>query len=197
MNSIPISATRPSTSIRVAQVVGLTASAYLAGSIGSISWQSVPALMDAPAPLLAKQWKKIFDQGKVAAPPMAVISAAIFGGLAYREPVGSSNFNLYTAAALLVPSIVPYTVFLMSTVNSKLQEKASSLASASLTDTAVESGAAEGETAHELLEKWATLNLGRSLLPLIGTLAAGWAIVDKFEVLGLGASLKLGADRMG
>jgi hypothetical protein len=54
------------------------------GAIGSISWQSVPALLDAPAPLLARQWKKIFDQGKVAAPPMAVLSSAIFGYLAYR-----------------------------------------------------------------------------------------------------------------
>lgn len=54
------------------------------GAIGSISWQSVPALLDAPAPLLAKQWKKIFDQGKVVAPPMAAISSAIFGYLAYR-----------------------------------------------------------------------------------------------------------------
>ena len=54
------------------------------GSTGSISWQSVPALMDAPAPLLARQWKKIFDQGKVVAPPMALISSAIFGYLAYR-----------------------------------------------------------------------------------------------------------------
>jgi hypothetical protein len=183
------------------------------GAIGSISWQSVPALMDAPAPLLAKQWKKIFDSGKVVAPPMAAISSAIFGYLAYRgmpahdldgssvltipEPTASSGFKLYTIAAILVPSIIPYTVFLMSGINSKLQEKAASLANASLTDTAVESGVAQGETAHELLDKWATLNLGRSLLPLISTLVAGWAIVDKFEVLGLGAVLKTGANRMG
>ena len=183
------------------------------GAIGSISWQSVPALLDAPAPLLARQWKKIFDQGKVAAPPMAVLSSAIFGYLAYRgkfahvldedekltipEPTASSGFKLYTVAAILVPSIIPYTVFLMSGINNKLQEKARSLANASLTDTAVESGVAQGETAHELLDKWATLNLGRSLLPLLGTLVAGWAIVDKFGVLGLGAVLKTGANRMG
>jgi hypothetical protein len=68
---------------------------------------------------------------------------------------------------------------------------------ASLTDKAVESGVAKGETAHELLDKWATLNLGRSLLPLFATLAAGWAMMDKFEVLGLGAIIKTGADRMG
>ncbi|KAI5200696.1 DUF1772-domain-containing protein [Aureobasidium subglaciale] len=196
MNSIPVSATRPTTGIRVAQVVGLTASAYLAGTLGSFSFMSVPALMDAPAPLLVKQWKRIFDIGKVTLPPLAIASGAIFGYLAYREPTDSSSFNLYTAAAILVPSIVPYTLFVMSAVNNKLQDKTASLANASLTDAEVEAPA-EGETAHQLLEKWATLNLGRSLLPLIGTLAAGWAIADKFEVLGLGAVLKTGADRMG
>jgi hypothetical protein len=40
--------------------------------------------MDAPAPLLAKQWKKIFDSGKVVAPPMAAVSSIVFGYLAYR-----------------------------------------------------------------------------------------------------------------
>jgi hypothetical protein len=119
------------------------------------------------------------------------------GILTIPAPTASSDFKLFSAAAILVPSIIPYTVFLMSGINSKLQEKAASLANASLTDTAVESGVAQGETAHELLDKWATLNLGRSFLPLLGTLLAGWAIVDKFEVLGLGAVLKTGANRMG
>jgi len=45
---------------------------------------SSPALLDAPAPLLAKQWKKMFDSGKVVAPPLSIVGAAIFGALAYR-----------------------------------------------------------------------------------------------------------------
>lgn len=113
------------------------------------------------------------------------------------EPTATSSFTLYTAAAIVVPCVIPYTVFFMGGVNSKLQEKASSLTDASLTDTAVESGVAQGETVHQLVDKWLTLNLVRSLLPLFGSLAAGWAIADKFEVLGLGAVLKTGADRMG
>lgn len=43
-----------------------------------------PALLDAPAPLLVKQWQKVFDTGKVVAPPLSIISAAIFGTLAYK-----------------------------------------------------------------------------------------------------------------
>ena len=86
----------------------------------------------------------------------------------------------------------------MGATNEKLDQKASSMANASLTDASVESGAAQGETVHELLDKWASLNFVRSLLPLIGTMAAGWALLDKYDVIGLGSiSLKSGANRMG
>ncbi|KAF1353902.1 hypothetical protein BDV97DRAFT_279548, partial [Delphinella strobiligena] len=181
----------------VAQVVGLTASAYLAGAIAGISF-TTPAILDSPAPLLVKQWKKIFDSGKVVAPPLSIISAAIFGGLAYREPKGSAAFTLYTVAAVLVPSIVPYTLLVMKPTNDKLNEKAESLATTSLEDAAAEAGVAKEETAHGLLDKWITLNLGRSLLPLIGTICAAWASVDKYEVLALAdITVRSGANRLG
>ncbi|KAL1296962.1 hypothetical protein AAFC00_004562 [Neodothiora populina] len=193
MDKIPISVDKPAVGVRIAQVVGLTSSAYLAGAIGGISLFSCPALLQAPAPLLAKQWQTVFDKGKFLAPPLSVVSAAIFGGLAYRAPKESPSILLYTAAALLVPSIIPYTVFAMGTVNKKLSDKASSL-----TDAAAESGIAQEETAHALVDKWATLNLIRSFLPLVATVCAAWASVDNYEILGLASlSLRSGANRMG
>ncbi|GAB7351244.1 hypothetical protein MBLNU459_g1671t2 [Dothideomycetes sp. NU459] len=184
MDRIPISVDKPTTAIRVAQVVGITSAAFVSGAIGGISFMCGPALMDSPAPLAAKQWKKVFDSGKVIAPPLSVVSAAIFGGLAYR--------------ALLVPSIVPYTIFFMAPTNNKLEQKASSLANASLSDTAAEAGVAKEETTHALLDKWISLNLGRSLFPLFGSVLAAYAAVDGYEVLGLASAvLKSGANRMG
>jgi hypothetical protein len=57
---------------------------------------------------------------------------------------------------------------------------------------------AKEETAHALLDKWSTLNLIRSLLPLAGTICAAWAVADNYEVLGLAEIvLKSGANRMG
>ena len=87
----------------------------------------------------------------------------------------------------------------MKGTNDKLHSRASSLATTSLTDAAAEAGVAEEETAHALVDKWATLNLGRSLLPLIGALCAAWATVaDSYEVLGLAdVVFKSGANRMG
>lgn len=54
------------------------------GAIGSISFMCGTALMEAPAPLAAKQFKIIYDQGKVIAPSLTAASAVTFAGLAYR-----------------------------------------------------------------------------------------------------------------
>ena len=113
-------------------------------------------------------------------------------------PKDSAAVSLYSAAAVLVPAIIPYTLTVMKSTNAKLDGKASSLANASLTDAAVEEGVAKEETVHALFDRWSTLNFGRSLLPLIGSICAAWAVVDNYEVLGLSqVVLKSGANRMG
>lgn len=116
----------------------------------------------------------------------------------FVAPKDSAAVGLYTTAAVLVPSIIPYTLTVMSTINNKLHAKASSMANASITDASAEAGIAQEETAHALLDKWATLNLGRSFLPLIATVCAAWAVADSYEVLGLAdVMFKSGANRMG
>lgn len=113
------------------------------------------------------------------------------------EPTDSATKKFWLTAAILMPSVLPYTLLIMNPVNAKLQEKASSLAGTSLEDTAAEAGVAKEETVHALVDKWATLNLGRAVIPLVGTLVAAWAAVDKWEVISLaGISFKTGADRM-
>ena len=86
----------------------------------------------------------------------------------------------------------------MESVNSKLQDKADSFGTTSLTSTDAESGVAKEETVHGLVDRWATLNLGRALLTGAGAVCAAWAIVSKLEVVGMGHfSLTSGANRMG
>jgi hypothetical protein len=75
--------------------------------------------------------------------------------------------------------------------------KKNDLASASLEDKAVEASAEEGETVHELIDKWATLNMARTLLVGVGALCAVLAAVNKREVVRFGgAAIRAGADRM-
>ncbi|KAJ9637128.1 hypothetical protein H2199_007414 [Coniosporium tulheliwenetii] len=183
--------------IRLTRAVGITASAFLAGQSAALSYILVPSILEAPAPLAVRQWRKAFNIGKIVGPVLSVLSGGIFAYLANREPRTSSAFKFYTAAAVLLPSIIPYTTLVMMPVNRKLLSKADSLANVSITDD-TESGVAREETAHALIDKWAMLNLGRALMTSIGAFCGVWATLNWIDVVeweGLG--ITTGASRMG
>ncbi|KAK4548624.1 hypothetical protein LTR36_009534 [Oleoguttula mirabilis] len=183
--------------IRIAQVVGLTTTAFFAGKTFAKSFSATPALLHAPAPLLAKQWKTMHDSDKALAPAVVAIGTSVFGYLASREPRNSKAFILYTTSASLLALCVPYTLILAEPIIQKLEQKAQDLASASLTDTAAEAGVRQEDTVHQLVDKWATVNLGRTILTGIAALTATWAAVDKLDIVPATIKLAGGAGRMG
>ena len=71
---------------------------------------------------------------------------------------------LYTAAALALPSIVPYTLIVMKATNDRLHQKADKADSVSDVETT------------ELLRKWKGMNYNRAIFALIGTLLGAVAI---------------------
>lgn len=77
---------------------------------------------------------------------------------------------LYAFAAIAVPSIAPFTVFVMKPTNDKLH----GIANASETAVKPRSG---GEFS-TLVSKWYWLNLTRAVLSGVGALAATWAVVS-------------------
>ncbi|KAK4549001.1 hypothetical protein LTR36_008774 [Oleoguttula mirabilis] len=112
----------------------------------------------APAEILVRQWKTTFEIGKASAPPFALTCAACFGFLAYssRTLPGSASlpvspFALYTAAALAIPAIMPYTLLVMEpAANGKLMHMAKKAeAGGKGTDLA-----ASDADVKELLRKW-------------------------------------------
>ena len=114
------------------------------------------------------------------------------------EHSSSRTFKFYTAAAVLIPSIIPYTLGLMVQTNNKLLGKADSLATTEITDKAAEAGATQEETVHALIDMWATLNLGQAIITGIGSLCALWATLDKIDIVKFqDVGLTSGADRMG
>ena len=88
-------------------------------------------------------------------------------------------------------------MLLLHPITEKLSRKAHSLASASFTDTAIESGIAKEETTHALVDQWATVNLGRTVLSALAAVTATWAAVDRLEVVPAVTRLAGGAGRMG
>ncbi|KAF2680414.1 hypothetical protein K458DRAFT_421641 [Lentithecium fluviatile CBS 122367] len=175
---------RPPASFLIAQAVGITASTYLLGTNASLSFISVPALMMAPAPLAARQWKKVFDTGKTIGISLSIVSALSTAYVAYHQDTSSLPFKLNLAATILFPSIVPFTIFVIGPINDKLMEKAQSLASSSLEDKGVEAGVTSSETVNALLDKWATRNLARAAITGLGAIFALWAALDKREAVG-------------
>lgn len=174
---------------RVAQAVGISGAAWLAGrwlytstrpssnfniagNIAALSTITTPALIrshnedNPPAGLLAKQWRNLFENGKSKNPPVAVGVTSAFLYLAWSVRSGSPLFQktpisrsvLFSAAAVLTMSIVPFTFVAMSNTNNKLLEKSESTKEASDADTV------------DLVKCWTTLNQIRGFLPLVGGL---------------------------
>jgi hypothetical protein len=103
----------------------------------------------------------------------------------------ATGFGFYTAAAVLIPSVLPYTFLVIGPVNKKLLDKA---------DSAVEStaGEATGETTNELLDQWAALNLVRVIVSSTVAVLAAWASIGPYEAIVIdGVGLASGANRLG
>nr|POF17314.1 hypothetical protein CFP56_65181 [Quercus suber] len=170
-----------STPLRIAQVIGLTSTAFLA----------------APAPLLARQWKTQFSQDKLLAPGIVLVSSSVFGFLAYRSPGISLATILYTSATTVLVATTAYSLVFLEPINQKLEQKADALASTAITDTAAEAEVKKEETVHVLVDRWATVNLGRTLLSGVAAVLAMWAALDKVDAVEAGLKVASGADRMG
>lgn len=202
------------------------------GSIASISYQTVPALLQAPVTVLLQQWQIIYERGKAIAPSLAMFSFINFAYLSYRHyghvvnnviVVGnptqmglssssssmmmsrSSKWIHFALAGLTTLAIVPYTLLLMGDVNADLYARAEQTRGNSgaaqkenraitkrvdvrdengRDDDEDDEGKGKGEresqvrineaSTKQLLDSWATLNLGRSLLPLTGAVWGAW-----------------------
>lgn len=162
--------------VRIAQVVGITTSAYLAGANTSLSFLSIPPLLLAPAPLAARQWRKMFEHGKTGAPPLALLSALSFSYLSYRfyGTLNHAKAELYAVCSILGIAIVPYTFIFMSKVNDKLSSKAEEAKALSLEKMSAEVAAPKGESTNELLDLWASHNFARGLFPLASSVLGLW-----------------------
>lgn len=161
--------------VRIAQVVGITTSAYVGGAITSLSFLAVPPLLLAPAPLAARQWRLLFEHGRVSAPPLAFLSALSFSYLSYKfyGTLNHAKAELYALCSVLGIAIIPYTIVMMSGVNAKLSSKAEN-AEAVVLEMSAEVAAPKGDSVNELLDLWATNNFARGLFPLASAVLGLW-----------------------
>lgn len=84
---------------------------------------------------------------------------------------------MYVVSGLLTIGIVPWTMVVMAPTNKKLLDKAEETSSLAIDDKIVEVGLG-GESAHQLVDKWATLNLGRSIMLAVAAVLATWTTLN-------------------
>ncbi|KAF2267134.1 DUF1772-domain-containing protein [Lojkania enalia] len=189
---------KPPLGLLVAQAVGITTSTFLFGANTNITINFIPAILKAPAGLAAQQWQIVYYRGIAIGPALSVVSALATAWVAYHQDSSSLAFKLNTAAAIILPSIIPYTFAFLAPINKKLHEAANSATAAEVQDQAAKVGITNEKSVHQLIDKWGTLHLVRAAITGVGAVLAIWAAIDKMEGVGYtGVALASGANRMG
>ncbi|GKZ32838.1 hypothetical protein AbraIFM66950_002478 [Aspergillus brasiliensis] len=172
------------TSFCIAQAIGLSGAAWLSGNIFSLSYMTIPALLQShkehriPLSTITKQWALIYETGKNRAPPIALFTATTLlylswvtraeSTLAAIAPRGSTT--TYAISAALTIAIVPWTILVMKGTNDALMEKAK-------VGVQEEKDPQDGERVLGLLNRWAWLNAARAMWPLAGFFVGLLAVV--------------------
>jgi len=170
------------TPIRIAQVLGITGTAALAGVSFSVSGLVIPRILESPTPLLLRQWQHLYDTAKMIVPPLAVVCGSSFLFVAYdahqrTATVVPHQWKAYVASALLTLGIVPYTLLVIMPINRRLWQKVKDMRHLAATDTVFEATVGD-ETAHALVDKWATVNVGRATLLGVAAVTAAWIALE-------------------
>lgn len=98
------------------------------------------------------------------------------------EPKFSTPSLLYHTSAVLVLTCLPYSLYLVHPISEKLKAKAASLSHSSSAKANQEVSVKKEETVHYLVDQWATMNLGRTVLTGVAAVLATWAAVEKLMI---------------
>ncbi|KAK3498957.1 uncharacterized protein B0T23DRAFT_433925 [Neurospora hispaniola] len=151
------------------------------------------------APILLSSWSTLYHHGALTMPPLAFLTASLYGLSAYklRSSSSSSSFSsssprtqkqtqtqtqqrknekrskLFAIAAIATLAIGPLTLLVMSPTNKELMR---------LNEIQIEPGplVSDVEEVRELVRRWNWLHIVRSLGPVVGCVV-GW-----FGVFGYG-----------
>lgn len=113
---------------------------------------------------------------KIVHPVYALISSAAYGFVAYQwqGTLRQREAELYGVCIAANLAIWPWTIFVMMPTNKKLFRKTEESKKLAALETATEVGMPKGESAHELVQWWSTLNVIRACMPLTAALLGSW-----------------------
>ncbi|CAJ2499686.1 Uu.00g025390.m01.CDS01 [Anthostomella pinea] len=160
-------------SIRLAQATTIALLTTTAGLSASLSLFVAPRLLESPTPLLTRQFGAMVSVTQRILPvPQILLPGLAHAYLAYQLP---DKMRSYALAAAMSLSTAVWTWTVMMPINRKMGRKiqavdaaAAGMAGAKEIDEILADEMAGGEeTAHALVDKWATRNLYRPVVALL------------------------------
>ncbi|KAM5349860.1 hypothetical protein ACJ41O_006365 [Fusarium nematophilum] len=148
------------------ETLALTFSGFMSGYYFSGAYVFMPAVVRAPSPLVAQQWKCAWDVGRYVGKIVVAGTAASFTYLAYKEPVkgGNLRFQLLSLAATVVGAIVPFTIISSYPFDEAINERLDEI------DGGTKQSSAGKKDLKHLVVEWGRLDFYRTLLAFTGTL---------------------------
>lgn len=155
------------TTIRSAQVIGLTSSILLAGINIGASLLTIPILYTRPASISTPIFSEFYSRGAVTLVPLGIFSGSCSALVAYLLP---SQRQLWAVAAVATLAQTPWTVLMMMGTNNRL---------VAIANSKTEQEKVSGEEVVGLLTRWRWMNVVRGLLALVGGLAGLSAVMEQ------------------
>jgi len=182
----------PPSAVRFAQILGLTSSAFLAGSNATYTFVTIPTILthsptaDSDEKTVISQWRTMYNIGFYATGPQCALTFSTFAFLAYSVRHHAFLRNMYIATALICPSILPFTLTVQRALNGALSLRAEKLVGKGW-GTQAERYALENTKAkemekavgtEELVETWAKYNAVRAFIGVVGAAMGAWTCLE-------------------
>ncbi|KAL0931438.1 uncharacterized protein CTRU02_214173 [Colletotrichum truncatum] len=148
----------------------------LAGLNLGLSVFVVPRLLESPTPLMLRQWTNMFKRTSRTFPLPVLLCTLSYWYMAYALRHLPTKSRLFTAAGALCLTIIPWTKFLMLSINKKLFKKAEETKDMGIM--AIGLTQEEEEGAKYLVDQWGLYNLGRSIAIGLGGVVGLYTIVS-------------------
>jgi Domain of unknown function (DUF1772) len=159
------------TAIQTAQAFNLVQTAFAAGLSLSLSYNSIPTVLQSPSPVLAiRQWHSVFTRGLTLVRPLCGTAALSSFFLAYvMYPLAESPlvWKLYLIGGISSFAIFPWTIIILNPTNWKLVGKTEQVARLHYTDLPEKEAGISSDMIHKDIQKWGSLNLVRTVMLLI------------------------------
>ncbi|KAB8304584.1 hypothetical protein EYC80_003963 [Monilinia laxa] len=147
------------------QAAAVVTGSFLTGAMVCLTGVVVPVFLDTDAESihLLRHWVRLYHYGHIYMPAVCIGTVGLYGYSALnRRASESQEWAIYTVAAAITITMVPFTWIFMAPTNNILfgwEELATA-------ETSVE----ELNIVQEVVVKWAWLHLARSAFPLIGAI---------------------------